>query len=363
VAESAQWVLLDGDREIERWDDFAAAASVLWGRRPEGDGPWAVGYLGYEACAVLAGDLPAHRPDATVPAGWWLLNPEHVGPTPDPASPTPTPPRAVVDVSLDDEDYRRSVRDVRELIGAGDVYQVNLTRRFELAPGPGDLLAAAVAGGIPEYAARLAWGESEVVCASMELLLRRRGAVLETRPIKGTRPRSDDPTTDRRLAAELDADPKEVSELAMIVDLERNDLGRVAAAGSVEVADPGSVMSWPTVHHRVARVTAALRPATPWWSVLAAVVPGGSVTGCPKRAAMEVIAALETVPRGPYCGALGVISNDGDLELALPIRTAWRHGDRWFCAAGCGIVWDSDPDLEERESSLKVARWAAGGDR
>ncbi len=360
VAEAAHWVLYRGERQIERWDDFAAAASALWARRSEGAGPWAIGFLGYEACAVLAGDLPAHRPDGTSPAGWWLLTPEREGPPSDPGS--PSAPRPVVGLSLDDEAYRRSVATVRALIGAGDVYQVNLTRRFELASGPGDLLAAAVAGGTPEYAARLGWDDGEVVCASMELLLRRRGVTLETRPIKGTRPRSDDPATDRRLARELDDDPKEVSELAMIVDLERNDLGRVAAAGSVDVADPGSVVSWPTVHHRVARVTATVRPGTPWWTVLAAVVPGGSVTGCPKRAAMAVIAALEPVPRGPYCGALGVISNDGDLELALPIRTAWRHGDRWCCAAGCGIVWDSDPDLEERESRLKVARWAAGGD-
>jgi anthranilate/para-aminobenzoate synthase component I len=122
------------------------------------------------------------------------------------------------------------------------------------------------------------------------------------------------------------------------------------------------VVSWPTVHHRVARVTAIARHGTSWWEILAAMVPGGSVTGCPKRAAMAVIAALETVPRGPYCGALGVITGDGDLELALPIRTAWRSGDRWWCAAGCGLVWDSDPHREERESRLKVARWVAGGD-
>ena len=272
-------------------------------------------------------------------------------------------PRPVVAVSLEADAYRRSVATVRSLIAAGDVYQVNLTRRFELEAGAGDLLAAAVTGGAPEYTARLAWGDAEVVCASMELLLRRRGDVLETRPIKGTRPRCEDPEADRRFAAELDADPKEVAELAMIVDLERNDVGRVATTGSVEVVDPGSVVSWPTVHHRVARVTAMLRPGTPWWEALAAMVPGGSVTGCPKRAAMGVIAALEPVARGPYCGGLGVITGDGDLELALSIRTAWRRGERWWCAAGCGIVWDSDPEREERESRLKVSRWASGGDR
>jgi anthranilate/para-aminobenzoate synthase component I len=360
TAEGGTWVLRRDDHEVGRWDTFTAALQDLWTRRGENRGPWGIGYLGYEACAALGGDLPARAPDDTAPTGWWLVEPRFDGEAPGPAS--AGAPRPVVAVSLDAAAYRDAVEAVRARIAAGDVYQVNLTRRFELAPGTGDLLAAAVAGGTPEYAARLAWNDAEVVCASMELLLRRRGDRLETRPIKGTRPRAQDPATDRCLAAELDADPKEIAELAMIVDLERNDLGRVAVSGSVEVADPGSVVSWPTVHHRVALVTAALRPGVRWWEALAAVVPGGSVTGCPKRAAMGVIAALEPVPRGPYCGALGVVTHNGDLELALPIRTAWRRGARWWCAAGCGIVWDSDPEREERESRLKVARWAAGAD-
>jgi anthranilate/para-aminobenzoate synthase component I len=191
----------------------------------------------------------------------------------------------------------------------------------------------------------------------MEMLLRRRGVELETRPIKGTRPRGTTPEEDQRLAVELDADPKERAELAMVVDLERNDLGRVSEIGTVAVSDPGSVQAYAMVHHRVARVRGRVRRGLEWWEILAAVAPGGSVTGCPKRAAMSVIAELEPVPRGPFTGALGVVAGNGDLEMALPIRTAWRLGSTLELAAGCGVVWQSEPAAEEEESRLKVARW------
>lgn len=143
----------------------------------------------------------------------------------------------------------------------------------------------------------------------------------------------------------------------MIVDLERNDLGRIACAGTVRVADRGAVRRYATILHRVAKVTARLRSEVRWFDALAAVAPGGSVTGCPKRAAMAHIAELEPVSRGPFTGALGVISGAGDVELALPIRTAWSWGGVLRFAAGCGVVWDSDPDAEVLESRLKVAPW------
>jgi anthranilate/para-aminobenzoate synthase component I len=143
----------------------------------------------------------------------------------------------------------------------------------------------------------------------------------------------------------------------MIVDLERNDLGRVSETGSVRVADAGSVRTYPAVHHRVATVTGRMRPGLEWWDVLAAMAPGGSVTGCPKIAAMSVIAELEPLPRGPFAGALGMVDGRGDMEMALPIRSVWSVGDRVEFAAGCGVVWESDPGAEEAESRIKVARW------
>ncbi len=262
--------------------------------------------------------------------------------------------------SLDAAAFREAVAVIRERIAAGDVYQVNLSRRLTVTGWSGSLdalLEASRVGGVPEYLARLIFDEGELVTASMELLLRRRGAVLETHPIKGTRPRGRSKAHDLELAAELDADPKERAELAMIVDLERNDLGRVSETGSVRVVDEGSVWTYPGVHHRVAKVVGRMRPGLEWWEALAAVVPGGSVTGCPKISAMSVIAELEPVPRGPFTGALGVISGNGDMEMALPIRSAWSVDGRLEFAAGCGIVWESDPAAEEAESRVKIARW------
>ena len=353
-------MLEDDGREICRWPDLASALGPLWSDRSVRNGePWAVGWLGYEACADFAGGLPARDADGALPTGVFLVEPRVCRADPVLKS-TPRGGRACTEWSLDGAGFRESVDAIRERIAAGDVYQVNLSRRLTVdgfSITLDDLLEASCAGGIPDYLARFYFDDNELLTASMELLLRRRGSELETHPIKGTRRRGRTAGEDRDLAAELDADPKERAELAMVVDLERNDLGRVCETGSVRVADAGSVFTYPAVHHRVAKVTGQVRQGLEWWDVLAAMVPGGSVTGCPKIAAMEVIAGLEPVPRGPFTGALGVISGDGDLEMALPIRSAWSVNGRLEFAAGCGIVWESDPVAEELESRIKVARW------
>jgi para-aminobenzoate synthetase component 1 len=318
-----------------------------------------VGWLGYEGCAALAGIRTVREADESSALGEFLLEPESRGLT-DSSTACPPPSGRPGLWSLDDGSFRRAVAEIRNHIAAGDVYQVNLSRRLTVAAGPEDLspfLRASNAGGAPDYLARLSFGEGEIVTASMELLLRRRGSLLETRPIKGTRPRGANEADDRRLAHELDRDPKERAELAMIVDLERNDLGKVAETGSVIVVDPGRVQKYATVQHRVATVRARLRHDLEWWDALSAVVPGGSVTGCPKMAAMSVISRLEPVRRGPFTGALGVVAGDGDMEIALPIRSVWSMAGSLQLAAGCGIVWESDPEAEELESRLKVSRW------
>ena len=269
-------------------------------------------------------------------------------------------PPAPLRWSLDGEAYRAGVASIRERIAAGDVYQVNLCRRLTVEGASrslGPFAVVAARGGEPDYLARFHFDGGELLCASMEMLLSRRDEILETRPIKGTRPRGQTVEEDRRLAKELASDPKERAELAMVIDLERNDLGLVSRVGSVEVADPGSVRTYATVHHLVARVKGLARPDLEWWELLAAMVPGGSVTGCPKHAAMSVIRELEPVRRGPFTGAFGVVAGDGDMEFTLPIRTAWRVGSTIEFAAGCGVVWQSDPKKEEDESCLKVARW------
>jgi para-aminobenzoate synthetase component 1 len=353
-------VFEENGHDVADWPELATALRALWQRRSvRSQTPWAVGWLGYEACARLAGGLPIRECDGTLPAGVLLVEPRFVEAEPV-GSDEPTRGGGTSAWSLEDGAFRESVDVIRERIRAGDVYQVNLSRRMTIegfSGGLDGLTRASQAGGVPDYLARFQFGEGELMTASMELLLRRRGSELETHPIKGTRRRGRTEAQDRALAAELDADPKERAELAMIVDLERNDLGRVCETGSVEVVNSGSVRTYPAVHHRVAEVKGRLRRDLEWWDALAAVVPGGSVTGCPKIAAMEVIAELEPVPRGPFTGALGVICGNGDLEMALPIRSAWAVEGLLEFAAGCGIVWESDPVAEELESRLKVARW------
>jgi para-aminobenzoate synthetase component 1 len=318
-----------------------------------------VGWIGYEEAASLAGDLPTREGDDCAPAGRFLIEPSparNVEEKEHPATETPD----VARWSLDGGKYRDAVESIRQHIASGDVYQVNLCRRLTVEGRMGRLSPLAVAasmGGEPDYLARFHFGDDELLCASMEMLLSRRGTALETRPIKGTRPRGKTLAEDRRLAEELASDPKERAELAMVVDLERNDLGKVSRIGTVEVVDPGSVHTYASVHHLVGRVRSQARPGLEWWELLAAMVPGGSVTGCPKYAAMSVIRDLEPVQRGPFTGAIGVVASDGDMEFALPIRTAWRVGTTLEFAAGCGVVWESNPEAEERECRLKVERW------
>ena len=259
--------------------------------------------------------------------------------------------------AFDRTTYRAAIARIHAYLHAGDVYQVNLTQAFT-APfvGPAWALHARLAARhAGAHAAYVDLGDTQLVCNSPELFLRRRGAYVETRPIKGTRPRGADATADAALVAELVADAKERAEHVMIVDLERNDLGRVAEPGSVRVATHAAVDSHPTLHHLVSTVEARLRPDVGWRELLAATFPGGSITGAPKRRAMEIIAELERGPRGFYTGAVGLFDPRGHCELGLPIRTGVVHDGvlRWH--AGGGIVVDSDADRELDECWLKTA--------
>jgi para-aminobenzoate synthetase component I len=253
--------------------------------------------------------------------------------------------------------YRGAVARVLAYLAAGDVYQVNLTQPFT-APlvAPAWALAARLARRHPvPYGAYLDLGDAQIVANSPELFLRRRGRRIETRPIKGTRPRGELAARDAALAAELLADPKERAEHVMIVDLERNDLGRVCETGSVVVERYAAVESLPTVHHLVSTVAGRLRRDVELAALLRATFPGGSITGAPKVRAMEIIRELEPWPRGPYTGAFGFLDPRGDLELGLAIRTAIVSGGRVRYHAGGGIVADSDPDRELAEAWLKTA--------
>lgn len=249
------------------------------------------------------------------------------------------------------------IRRALDLIGQGQLYQVNLARRFEYdcVGDPLSLFGAlAEASGAP-FAAALRLGGVDVCASSPELFLSltadRR---LLTEPIKGTRPRSDDPAEDARLAQELEADPKERAELAMILDVERNDLGRISETGSVRLVRGPEVVSHPTIHHRQALLEARLRPEVSRAALLRSMLPSGSVTGAPKVRAMEVIACLEPQRRGLYTGAYGYSSHDGGLTLAMAIRVLTVQSGVAHYHSGGGIVADSDPLREVEETEWKA---------
>jgi para-aminobenzoate synthetase component 1 len=252
---------------------------------------------------------------------------------------------------IEDEEYRRRVRRVLDYLGAGDCYQVNLSHRLtvDCAHAIGLYLRLAPA----PLGAYLKTEACEILSNTPELLLRQRGAHLETRPIKGTRRRASG-EDDMRLAEELERSPKDAAEHLMIVDLERNDLGRVAEIGSVRVEGFRRRVELPTVHHLVSTVAARARPGLGLSELLSAIWPGGSVTGAPKLRAVEIIDELEGVVRGPYCGGIGWLGPPGRLDLSLGIRTAVVRGGELILSVGGGIVADSDPQDELEETRIKA---------
>ncbi|MFI1827753.1 chorismate-binding protein [Streptomyces sp. NPDC020412] len=267
--------------------------------------------------------------------------------------------------SLDRDAYVAGVRRIREHIAAGEVYQANLCRVLSAPlPDPGPLeppadvdeLTALLARGNPApYAGTIRLPEHgvEIATASPELFLRRSGGTVESGPIKGT----------GRTAADLLE--KDHAENVMIVDLVRNDLGRVCATGSVTVPELCAVEPHPGLVHLVSTVRGELRPGAGWRHLLDATFPPGSVTGAPKSSALRIIDALETAPRGPYCGGIGWVDADrGRGELAVGIRTFWIDrtgggGPVLRFGTGAGITWGSDPEREWDETELKASRLLA----
>ncbi|MFI8518057.1 chorismate-binding protein [Streptomyces sp. NPDC085481] len=327
---------------------------------------------------LLATDLRdvTHDPEALDSAGFWAVCADFEGrltcarfgdvrPDPVPAPvPGPGPGAwhgpAAGDwtSSLDRAAYTEGVRRVREHIARGEVYQANLCRVMSAPlPDPAtadvDALTALLARGNPApYAGtiRLPAHGVEIATASPELFLRREGARVTSGPIKGT----------GRTAADLL--PKDHAENVMIVDLVRNDLGRVCETGTVSVPALCAVEEHPGLVHLVSAVSGLLREDAGWPELLAATFPPGSVTGAPKSSALRIIEALETAPRGPYCGGIGWVDADaGTAELAVGIRTFWidRPAGMLRFGTGAGITWGSDPEREWAETELKASRLVA----
>jgi para-aminobenzoate synthetase component 1 len=266
------------------------------------------------------------------------------------------------------DEYLQSVERIKEYIAAGDIFQANFTRRIEarLTGGPADLYRRLRRTNPAPFAAFMDCGEGRAIASSSpERFIALRGRRIETRPIKGTRPRGNTPAEDEANARALEASVKDAAELAMIVDLERNDIGRVADYGSVRVTERAALEAYATVFHLVATVEGTLAPHKDEVDLLKATFPGGSITGAPKVRAMEIIEELEPTARGVYTGAIGYIDFSGDMDLNIAIRTLlWDQG-RVTYQIGGGIVADSEPEEEWEETVAKgkaLAKTIAGPD-
>ncbi len=258
-----------------------------------------------------------------------------------------------------DRQYLDAVAKAREYIYAGDVFQVNLSRAWSLntedtAPEPMTVLEALHRDNPAPFAGLATYKGSAIISSSPERLLEIRGLKVQTRPIAGTRPRSNDADGDRALSAELIAHPKERAEHIMLIDLERNDLGRVCEIGSVMVDELMVLEEHPHVHHIVSNICGQLQTDKTPIDAIAAVFPGGTITGCPKVRCMQIIAELETTGRGPYTGSMGYLGRDGQLDLNILIRSLFQQGQQMLFRTGGGIVADSIASAELLETKAKA---------
>ena len=261
-----------------------------------------------------------------------------------------------VSVNFTKDAYIKTIEKVRRYIIQGDIYQANLTQRFE-ADFSGDSLSLFKRfferNPAPFYAYIHA-ADHDVLCTSMERFLFCDGQVIETRPIKGTRPRGKNRAEDMRLKDDLVKSPKDDAELSMIVDLLRNDLGKVCLSGTVNVREHKRIETYQYVHHLVSIVDGRLIPGTGISDIVRATFPGGSITGCPKIRAMEIIDELEPCCRHVYTGSIGYIGMDGKFDLNIAIRTLIIRKNRAYYGAGGGIVYDSVPEKEYDETLYKA---------
>jgi para-aminobenzoate synthetase component 1 len=340
--------------------DVAGLRAAL-NQKGSGRGAW-VGYLSYEFA------LPwVHEPDLALshapwPAGFFrYYNELNYLPSSDVELPEG---RAKPALSLraedSDEVHAGRVEALKKQLVAGEVYEANLTRRFTAdAVDPGELFLDLAEHAPAPYAVFFETPFGALVSNSPEAFLRLSAlGELSSFPIKGTRPRGHDGPTDERLRAELRADEKELAEHLMVVDLMRNDLGRVCEAGSVNCGELFEVVPFPGVWHMVTRVSGQLGQQFDRADLLAMTLPAGSITGAPKRAAVQHIARLEAGPRGPYCGVFIIAPDDGSLLANVLIRTAVCSPEKTLLQAGGGIVLASESERECQETWLKLRNFS-----
>lgn len=268
------------------------------------------------------------------------------------------PDLANFSTSLNQDQFIERVNQAQRYIRAGDIYQVNLARRFSFNQTPLDNSAYfewLQSLSPARFGARISDPQFELISSSPELFLEMSGPKITTQPIKGTRPRHIDPTQDAQLSFELQTSEKEQSELIMITDLMRNDLGRICTYGSVETQELLKLHHFSHVHHLESQITGQLRPEYSHLDALEKCFPGGSITGAPKIRAMQIIEALEPVSRGPYTGCIGYLGFNRESLLSIAIRITLLTGNAIHYYAGSGIVADSDPIAEYEETLHKAA--------
>ncbi|HLG30763.1 MAG TPA: aminodeoxychorismate synthase component I, partial [Candidatus Brocadiales bacterium] len=253
--------------------------------------------------------------------------------------------------------YIRTIQSIQRYIAAGDIYQANLSQRLSIDFHGDPLLFYSKLRTInpAQFGAFLNNGDFQIISNSPERLLKVSNGIAETSPIKGTRPRGKNLKEDRALIQELRTNAKELAEHIMIVDLERNDLGKVCEYDSIKVQPMHKIYTYATLHHMVSTVSGKLRDGINPLDCVKAVFPGGSVTGAPKIRAMEIIERLEPTPRGLYTGGIGYIDFSENMDMAMTIRTGVLKDNRLYLSVGGGIVADSNPEKEYEETILKAS--------
>jgi aminodeoxychorismate synthase component I len=345
--------LLSPTGGVRTWTDPLAALDWMSSHFPDVNSRWA-GYLSYDLGRLFE-NFPNPAPDdLNLPLFMFTLHRTHADDSDQPDFSPPATPAIAPDLrsNFTRAEYLAAVQRAIDYITAGDIFQVNLSQRFtaSMSMPPQRIWRNLLDQSPAPYGALLDYGDHALISNSPELFLRitpdRR---IQTRPIKGTRPRS--PGMDR----ELFDSPKDRAELNMIIDLERNDLGRICKIGSVKVTEPRKIEAHPTVYHGVATIEGRLRDGVNFLEILSSVFPGGSITGAPKIRAMQIIDELEKSRRGPYCGAIGYLDADGSAQFNVAIRTMIASRNQIHIPVGGGIVADSLPSAEYEETLVKAS--------
>jgi len=318
------------------------------------DGIIAIDHVKNEAYAITLGlSMPAEERMAELLA---IVNEDIVLPLPSLSKQADfQPDMSQFEASLSPAEHHSAVNKIKDYIAAGDAYEVNLTLRFECAllDNPINIYNHLRQINPAPFSAFLGFDDLQVLSASPELFLKKQSQYIETRPIKGTRPRGKNEAEDLRLREELLQSEKDKAELLMIVDLARNDLGRVCEYGSVKEENVFAVSAFPSVFHLDATISGTLRPRLDIVDALKAAFPGGSITGAPKIRSMEIIDEIEPTQRDIYTGAIGYIGFDGNACLNIAIRTIICKNEKAYFHVGGAIVWDSSPEDEYQEALHK----------